>query len=364
MSRGPCAGRPVAQQHVARRAHGAASTLDGRRRRRGFSLGEGWLAVSREILERGDIASYDGQATKELALLTLAVERPDSADPLIAELGDPEWLDWMHRNFISAEDVAELGRAKSYAVRLFDYAGTGRDQIAWVVDRLRGDPENRSAAITTFQPLTDTSYIPCVSLLDFWVRDGAVELVVYAHSLDFGKKAYGNLVELAHLSEHVAGELGRAGRRARRARQVGARLRARVGAHGRVVQRLERPRLSDRVLAPEQQLPLPADRVRHVLELEPVGVDRLELDPLDLVPVPHLDHGHAAVPGVVEEERALAADHLELVAPRQRGAAIELREHAALEPHRPHEHPVGAGLPDPRQPSQRLRFAGEQPRRR
>ncbi len=36
-----------------------------------------------------------------------------------------------------------------------------------------------------------------------------VELVVYAHSLDFGKKAYGNLVELTRLAEHVAGELGR-----------------------------------------------------------------------------------------------------------------------------------------------------------
>jgi thymidylate synthase len=173
------------------------------------SLGEGWLAVSREILERGTIASYDGQATRELALVTLAVERPDSSDPLIAELGDPDWLDWMHRNFGSADDVAELGGAKSYARRLHDYAGTGRDQVAWVVERLRDDPENRSAAITTFEPLTDTSYIPCVSLLDFWLHDGALELVVYAHSLDFGKKAYGNLVELAHLAEHVAGELGR-----------------------------------------------------------------------------------------------------------------------------------------------------------
>ena len=179
------------------------------------SLGEGWLAVSREILERGDIASYDGQVTKELALLTLAVERPDSGDPVIAELGDPGWLDWMHRNFFDHVDVPELGNAKSYAARLFDYAGTGRDQIAWVVDRLRDDPEARSATITTFQPLTDTSYIPCVSMLDFWLREGAanserqLQLVVYAHSLDFGKKAYGNLVELAHLAEHVAGELGR-----------------------------------------------------------------------------------------------------------------------------------------------------------
>ncbi|HEY4346638.1 MAG TPA: thymidylate synthase [Gaiellaceae bacterium] len=172
------------------------------------SLGQGWLEVSRSILDKGAVASYDRQVTREVALLTLTVERPDSADALIAELGDPAWLDWMHRNFFDHATVPELGNADSYATRLFDYGRSGRDQIAWVVERLRADPECRSATITTFQPLTDTSYIPCVSLLDFWLRDGAVELVVYAHSLDFGKKAYGNLVELAHLAEHVAGELG------------------------------------------------------------------------------------------------------------------------------------------------------------
>jgi thymidylate synthase len=172
------------------------------------SLGEAWIEVSRAILDSGAVASWGGSTTRELALLTVAAEHPDSRDPLIAELGDPEWLDWMHRNFFVAGEVPELGRAKSYAVRLFDYAGTGRDQIAWVVERLRADPECRDAAITTFQPLTDTAYIPCVSLLDFWLRDGSVELIVYAHSLDFGKKAYGNLVELARLQEHVAGELG------------------------------------------------------------------------------------------------------------------------------------------------------------
>jgi thymidylate synthase len=43
-----------------------------------------------------------------------------------------------------------------------------------------------------------------VSLLDFWLAQGALELVVYAHSLDFGKKAYGNLVELARLQHEVA----------------------------------------------------------------------------------------------------------------------------------------------------------------
>ncbi len=45
-------------------------------------------------------------------------------------------------------------------------------------------------------------------MLDFWAPAGSVELVVYAHSLDFGKKAYGNLVELARLQQLVAVELG------------------------------------------------------------------------------------------------------------------------------------------------------------
>jgi thymidylate synthase len=166
------------------------------------TLGEGWLEVSRRILEAGADATYDGQVTKELSLVTLAVAGPDPEDELIASLADPDWLDWMRRNFTEPDDVAELGGARSYARRLRDY--DGRDQVAWVIERLRADPETRSATITTFQPLADTSYIPCVSLLDFWIAQGKLELVVYAHSLDFGKKAYGNLVELARLQHEVA----------------------------------------------------------------------------------------------------------------------------------------------------------------
>jgi thymidylate synthase len=173
------------------------------------TLGAGWLRTSQAILERGTVERYDGLVTRELPLVALNVESPSSDDLLIASLGDAAWLAWMHENFFVQKDVPELGDAKSYAVRLFNYLGTGRDQIAWVVERLRADPSCRSATVTTFQPLTDTSYIPCVSLLDFWIPAEAVDLVVYAHSLDFGKKAYGNLIELARLQEHVAAELGR-----------------------------------------------------------------------------------------------------------------------------------------------------------
>jgi thymidylate synthase len=171
------------------------------------TLGECWLRTSTTILEHGQDATYDGLRIREIALVVLSADDPDPNDSLIAGLGDPTWSAWMHENFFTLKDVAELGGARSYASRLFDYEGSGRDQIAWVVDRLRSDPASRSATITTFEPLSDMTYIPCVSMLDFWVPAGSLELVVYAHSLDFGKKAYGNLVELARIQHRVAGEI-------------------------------------------------------------------------------------------------------------------------------------------------------------
>jgi hypothetical protein len=75
------------------------------------TLGEGWLRTSRAILERGALERYVDQPTRELALLTLIVEQPSSDDPLIAELGDAEWLAWMHENFFVQNDVPATRRA-------------------------------------------------------------------------------------------------------------------------------------------------------------------------------------------------------------------------------------------------------------
>jgi thymidylate synthase len=156
------------------------------------TIGEAWLAVAARIVETGIDSRYDDLPIREISLVTLVVANPDPDDEIIARHADPA-----------------LGDADSYATRLFDYERSGRDQVAWVIDRLRADPTSRSATITTFQPHTDTTYVPCVSMLDFWLPGGAVELVVYAHSIDFGAKGYGNLVELASLQRHVAGALER-----------------------------------------------------------------------------------------------------------------------------------------------------------
>jgi thymidylate synthase len=175
---------------------------------RSGTIGESWCAVANRIIASGVPGRYDGLPIREISLTTLVVERPDPDDEIVGMHAEPERLAWMHANFTDHARVTDLGDADSYATRLFDYEHSGHDQIAWVIDRLRVDPSSRSATITTFQPHTDTTYIPCVSMLDFWLPNGAVELVVYAHSIDFGAKGYGNLVELASLQHHVADALG------------------------------------------------------------------------------------------------------------------------------------------------------------
>ena len=80
----------------------------------------------------------------------------------------------MRSNFTDYRKVPELGDARSYASRLFDYMGSGRNQIAAVIETLKRDAHASYATITTLEPLTDVTYIPCVSLLDFWRRSGSL----------------------------------------------------------------------------------------------------------------------------------------------------------------------------------------------
>ncbi|HKC29220.1 MAG TPA: thymidylate synthase [Jatrophihabitans sp.] len=171
------------------------------------TLGQAWLEVAELILDAGKPGFWSGAPLRELLRTTLEVSAPDPDDSLIGRFADRERLAWMRANFTDHARVAALGDADSYATRLYDYARSGRDQIQWVIGRLRADRYVRDATITTFQPLTDTTYVPCVSLLDFWLEDGALQLGVYAHGIDFGTKGYANLVELAALQQRVAAEL-------------------------------------------------------------------------------------------------------------------------------------------------------------
>ena len=168
------------------------------------TLGQGWLAVSRAVLERGAAASWGGLEMREVAGLTLAVERPDTDDPVIARAG---------RSGVAGLDARQLlrpqGRAPSSAAR----AATPRGCSTTAAAAATSWPGWSSGCAPTDVPRRD----------DHDVR-AALRHVVHpvrrACSTSGGRRrarprglrararlrqtTHGNLVELAHLQEHVA----------------------------------------------------------------------------------------------------------------------------------------------------------------
>lgn len=169
------------------------------------TIGEGWLKSCRSILDSGiDIKDGD-ERLKEIIHLILTIKNPSVKDEIIETHGDKEMIEWMLSNFLEQKTIPELNDSQSYGIRLFNY--NGKDQVQWVIEKLKRKPESKSATIPMLMPNKDSGYIPCVSLLDFKIRDDNLILTVLCRSLDFGRKAYANMVALHKIQKLVADEL-------------------------------------------------------------------------------------------------------------------------------------------------------------
>lgn len=176
------------------------------------SIGEAWISILREIMANGTERVYNDMPgvyapVREIFGLSIAVTSPGLPDPIIEKYMLREEYDWMEDNFTRIGSVPALNNERSYAGRLYQYMG-GKDQLNWVTERLRAEISTRSAAITTFEPLWDDSYIPCVSMLDFQKIDGKLHMYAYCRALDFGTKAYVNMVMLYKILARVSENAG------------------------------------------------------------------------------------------------------------------------------------------------------------
>lgn len=168
------------------------------------TIGEAWIAVLREISINGKVKKYnENKIIKEESGLVISIKKAELPDKIISKYMVEEEYTWMENNFKKQGFVKELRNARSYASRLYNYLDK-KNQIKWVIDKLNTDVSTCSATITTFEPLTDESYIPCISMLDFYVEDNLLNLYVYARSLDWGEKAYANLAMLAQILREVS----------------------------------------------------------------------------------------------------------------------------------------------------------------
>jgi len=176
-------------------------------------LEDAWHAACELILSKGAVIHDDAEIIKEFSQLMLIVDEPLGEFPMSAK-EDPHMHEWMAANFNEAKKVPELNHAWSYGWRLHhmgaessDDFTNGHDQLEWVIQQLKKKPASKSATISMLQPAGTDKYIPCVSLLDFKIREGFLWLTVTCRSLDFGKKAIHNFTNLTQIAQNVAKQL-------------------------------------------------------------------------------------------------------------------------------------------------------------
>ena len=168
------------------------------------TIGEAWITFLKEVDTYGQIREYNPEKViKEETGLSIFIKKAQLPDPIIDKYKVEDEYIWMEKNFNKQGIVKELRNARSYASRLYNYADE-KNQIKWVIDKLKNDKDTCSATITTFEPLTDEAYIPCISMLDFYIENDVLNLYVYARSLDWGGKAYANLAMLTKILEEVS----------------------------------------------------------------------------------------------------------------------------------------------------------------
>lgn len=106
-----------------------------------------------------------------------------------------------------AEAVYTDNAGESAEVRELLYL-TAEVQDAVLPDASIGKRSCRTLCGHHHEPLTDEGYIPCVSLLDFQKTGGKLDMTTYCRALDFGCKAYVNLVMLHLIQKEIAEKTG------------------------------------------------------------------------------------------------------------------------------------------------------------
>ncbi|MFX1449801.1 MAG: thymidylate synthase [Promethearchaeota archaeon] len=162
-----------------------------------------WNNAKKLILNKGLEVLDEKEELLEIIDLFLIIKQPKTSDQE-KNVHDKAIKKWMLDNFREIKSIPELHNTKSYGWRL--YNNQGKDQIDWVINRLKRKNTTKSATISTIN-LDDEHYIPCVSLLDFKIRNAELLLSVTCRSLDFGKKALYNMYALSDIAHKVAKEL-------------------------------------------------------------------------------------------------------------------------------------------------------------
>jgi len=170
------------------------------------TIGGAWENILETIRVHGEeMEDERGTVTREVMNLMVHIKEP--LENMIPK--------GYSMNKDSLEDYAKglmnsdrKGFAYTYGQRMRDFKE--KDQIQYVIEKIRKNPNTRRAVASLWDPLTDSEKeeVPCLSFLEFMKREGKLNLTAVLRSNEMEKAWPANAYGLARLLEHVAKETG------------------------------------------------------------------------------------------------------------------------------------------------------------
>lgn len=126
--------------------------------------------------------------------------RGDTNIAYLHENGVTIWDEWADAN-------GDLGPVYGKQWRAFEGAGGETvDQIAWVIDEIRRNPDSRRLVVSAWNPvdIPRMALAPCHCLFQFYVADGRLSCQLYQRSADVFLGVPFNIASYALLTELIA----------------------------------------------------------------------------------------------------------------------------------------------------------------
>jgi thymidylate synthase len=141
---------------------------------------------------------------KSIAYELLWFLRGDSNVRWLQEHGVTIWDEW-------ADAAGELGPVYGVQWRSWPTpSGEQVDQVAQVIEQIRGDPDSRRLIVSAWNPadIPDMALAPCHALFQFYVADGKLSCQLYQRSADLFLGVPFNIASYALLTHLVAAQTG------------------------------------------------------------------------------------------------------------------------------------------------------------
>lgn len=161
-------------------------------------LGQTWIRLLAHVVTKGTPMSQEG---RECLGIEVSFNATDLKDPILEKFGDQQMISNMEKVFFS-DAPTTLGHSYASLMR----GPGGRNDLQDIISLLQGEPWSKRATLVLCG--SPNGKVPCINVVQFLVRDHALQTFYFARGQDIFRKFYADGFCIGAMARTVARGVG------------------------------------------------------------------------------------------------------------------------------------------------------------